>query len=205
VLAPRPVPREALCDMLWDAPNDPRGELRWCLSKLRGLVDEPGTRRLRTEDDRVWLDLSDGFVDAIEVARSAEAGLDALARERQHMLASLFAGELLEGLALPGSPSFTAWLTAQRRRFGGLQTALLAQLVRAADDEDERLLHLERWLHVSPLDRDAHEHLLATLARLGRVREGDEHVAAAQRLFDAEGLDSAPLGVAWRAARTRRA
>jgi len=203
-LAPRPVGRETLCEMLWDAPSDPRGELRWCLSKLRGLVDEPGNRRLRTEDDRVWLDLSDGFVDAIEVARSAESGLDALDPERQRALAGLFAGELLEGLALPDNPAFTAWLTAQRRRFGGLHTALLAQLVRAAADEEERLPHLERWLHVAPLDRAVHEDLLATLARLGRIREGDAHVAAARRLFDAEGLDSAPLGVAWRAARTQR-
>lgn len=203
-LAPRPVARETLCEMLWDAPSDPRGELRWCLSKIRGLVDEPGRRRLRTEDDRVWLDLSDGFVDAIEISRSAESGLDALDPEHRRALARLFAGELLEGLALPGNPAFTAWLTAQRRRFGGLQTALLAQLARDAADDDELFGYLERWLQVSPLDREAHEHLLAALARRGRIREGDEHLAAAARLFDAEGLDISPIRAAWRAARAQR-
>ncbi|MGO4816436.1 hypothetical protein AB4156_43790, partial [Cupriavidus sp. 2MCAB6] len=31
-LASRPVPRERLCSLLWQVPDDPRGELRWCLS-----------------------------------------------------------------------------------------------------------------------------------------------------------------------------
>ena len=34
VMAPRPVCRAKLCELFWDAPNDPRGELRWCLSKI---------------------------------------------------------------------------------------------------------------------------------------------------------------------------
>ena len=45
-LSPRPVARSQLCELLWDVPNDPRGELRWSLSKLRGIVDEPGCRRV---------------------------------------------------------------------------------------------------------------------------------------------------------------
>src|SRR5690625_3526508 len=46
-VAPHPVGRNRLADLLGDLPNDPRGEVRWCLSKLRALVDEPGQRRLR--------------------------------------------------------------------------------------------------------------------------------------------------------------
>ena len=40
----RPVSRERLCALLWDAPNDPRGELRWCLSKARAVLDQPGPK-----------------------------------------------------------------------------------------------------------------------------------------------------------------
>ncbi|TAH50653.1 MAG: transcriptional regulator, partial [Betaproteobacteria bacterium] len=40
-LAPRAVSRSRLCELLWDVPNDPRGELRWCLSKMRHVLDEP--------------------------------------------------------------------------------------------------------------------------------------------------------------------
>ena len=35
LMAPRPVHRAKLCELFWDVPDDPRGELRWCLSKIR--------------------------------------------------------------------------------------------------------------------------------------------------------------------------
>src|SRR5829696_8656795 len=62
-LAPHAVGRSRLCELLWDVPNDPRGELRWCLSKARGALDDEDRSRVRTEGDTVALDLSDCFVD----------------------------------------------------------------------------------------------------------------------------------------------
>ena len=56
-LASQAVPRVRLCELLWDVPNDPRGELRWCLSKLRSVFDGPGRRRVDTPGDSVRLDL----------------------------------------------------------------------------------------------------------------------------------------------------
>ena len=58
-IAPRPVARNALCELLWEVPNDPRGELRWCLSKIRRVVDEPGRPRVLTSEGGVQLDLTD--------------------------------------------------------------------------------------------------------------------------------------------------
>ena len=49
-LASLPVSRSALCDLLWDVPNDPRGELRWCLSKIRSLLDGGGCQRVLVVD-----------------------------------------------------------------------------------------------------------------------------------------------------------
>ena len=72
-----PVSRSRLCDLLWDAPNDPRGELRWCLSKLRGVLDEEGRERVVTHgQSTVALDLSDCVVDAIEIDRLVTAGVE---------------------------------------------------------------------------------------------------------------------------------
>src|SRR5262252_7642733 len=56
-LSPKPVTRSRLCDLLWDVPNDPRGELRWCLSKLRGLLDDDDRARVVTDGELVSLDL----------------------------------------------------------------------------------------------------------------------------------------------------
>jgi len=202
-LAPLPVARSQLCEWLWDVPNDPRGELRWCLSKIRGLIDEPGRRRVITRHDTVCLDLDGCFVDAIEIVRATEAGIGTLAPERQRTLIALFNGDFLEGLEVDRSPLFNGWLTAQRRRFRGCHTALLEHLVKSVPD-DEAFGHLDTWLQLAPFDRHVHEILLSALARRGRIREGEEHLTAAARLFDAEGLDITPIREAWRSARARQ-
>jgi TolB-like protein/Tfp pilus assembly protein PilF len=201
-LAPSAVSRNRLCELLWDVPDDPRGELRWCLSKIRSLVDEPDRRRVLTREDSVWLDLSDCFVDALEITRAAEKGIQTLTPARQRTLSLLFAGEFLEGSEIDRSPVFSAWLTAQRRRFRGCHAALLEQLVQSASDEEE-FAHLEKWLQLAPFDRRVHERLLTALARCGRIREGEEHLAATARLFEGEGLDITPIHDAWRSARAR--
>src|SRR5215471_362529 len=64
-LSPQAISRTRLCDLFWDVPNDPRGELRWSLSKLRGILDDEGRGRVTTRGDLVGLDLSDALVDAI--------------------------------------------------------------------------------------------------------------------------------------------
>ena len=203
-LAPLAVSRSQLCELLWDVPNDPRGELRWCLSKIRTLIDERDRRRVHTRDDSIGLDLSDCFVDAIQVARAIEERIETLTPERQRALAALFTGDFLEGLEIARSPVFNGWLTAQRRRFRGCHAALLEHLARSVPDE-EAFGYLEQWLQLAPFDRRVHEILLATLARRGRIREGEEHLATTARLFEDEGLDCAPIRAAWRAARTQEA
>ncbi|HTO05927.1 MAG TPA: transcriptional regulator [Myxococcota bacterium] len=201
-LAPRAQTRGQLCDLLWDVPNDPRGELRWCLSKIRKLVDDPGRRRVDAEDDAIRLDLSDCGVDALDVADAVQEGLESLPVERLRALAAQVEGEFLEGLELDGSPAFAAWLAGQRRRFRGCHTALLEHLVRAAPGDDP-FPELEKWLELAPFDRRAHEALLAALVKEGRAGEAEEHLAATARRFEAEGFDPAPLRDAWRAARVR--
>lgn len=201
-LAPRPSARGQLCELLWDGPNDPRGELRWCLSKLRALVDTPECRRIRAEGDLVRLHLDGCFVDALALAAAGQ-DLAALPAERLRELASLWRGELAEGLELERSPAFTVWLTAQRRRLRAQQATALERLAATATGA-KALPYLERWLELTPFDPRPHERLLGVLARSGRLRDGEEHLEAASRGFAAEGLEVAPLRAAWRAARTRR-
>jgi DNA-binding SARP family transcriptional activator len=198
-VAPQAVSRTNLCELLWDVPNDPRGELRWCLSKLRGVLDRP---RLEARADTVKLDLADCFVDAMEIERAAREGIEALSPERLRALCALFSGEFLEGLEIDRNPAFNTWLTAQRRRFRSCHAALLEHLVAAVTGE-EAFAYLEKWLELAPFDPRVHERLLDAFARRGRLREGEEHLAATARLFDAEGLDMTPIHGAWRTARAR--
>jgi DNA-binding SARP family transcriptional activator/TolB-like protein len=200
-LAPHPPGRSRLCELLWEeGASDPRGELRWCLSRLRSLLDSPARRRVQTGDDVVWLALDDCFVDVFEVERATADGLEALAPGRLREIAALFRGDLLEGIAFGRNPAFEAWLVAQRRRLRDLHAGVLRRLV-ATSAGDEVLGHLERWLQLAPFELDAHRLLLGELARRNRLRDAEAHLAATTRRFATDGLDPTPLRAAWRDAR----
>lgn len=198
-LAPHPITRSRLCDLLWDVPQDPRGELRWCLSKIRSLVDNLGCRRVETHGDTIRLDLSGCRVDAVEILGAVAAGIEQLPVECLARLNELFAGAFLDGMEIGRSPLFETWLAAERRRFRGYRLAVLEHLARITSG-DAAFVHLEAWLQLSPFDERAHAALLNALARRGRIHDGDAHLTAAVRLFEDEGLDHTPLRQLWRAA-----
>ena len=201
-LAPRAVGRSQLCELLWDVPNDPRSELRWCLSKIRSVIDEPGRPRVQAGGDAITLDLADCFVDAVEIAHATQQGIQTLQPSRLQVLATLFAGEFLDGLEIDRNAQFNGWLTAQRRRFRVCHAAILEHLVRSVPTDSEEVFeYLEKWLELAPFDRAAHESLLVALAQRGRLREGEEHLAATERLFESEGLDRTPIRQMWQIAR----
>jgi DNA-binding SARP family transcriptional activator/TolB-like protein len=200
-LSPRPTPRARLCDLLWDVPSDPRGELRWCLSKLRGALDDAGRKRVVTEGDHVALDLSDCTVDAIEVDREVRAGLHHVADERLAALCELFAGDLLDGIELDLGPELAGWLTAQRNRLRDVHVELLGVMVARSPGSRDTFRFLEGWLQVAPLDLRAHRVMLDALVACGRVRDAEQHLAATIRSCEQEGIEWRPLREAWLASR----
>jgi DNA-binding SARP family transcriptional activator len=201
-LAPHAVSRSRLCELLWDVPNDPRGELRWCLSKLRRVLDDPA--RIETSADTVALDLGGSFVDAIDIASAAAKGVETLDLERLQALSELFVGDFLEGLEIDRSPHFMGWVTAQRRRFSSCHAAILEHLVNNLPAGSGSVsTHIEKWLALAPFDGRAHVALLENLARRGQIGACEEHLAAAAQLFQSEDLDFAPVRDAWRAIKDR--
>jgi DNA-binding SARP family transcriptional activator len=198
-LAPHPVTRSRLCDLLWDVPQDPRGELRWCLSKIRSLVDGPDRGRIETQADTIRLDLSDCHVDAVEIGCAVADGIKRLSAERLKSLSAMFAGEFLDGLELDHSPIFETWLTAERRRFRSCHLAVLEHLAQVVPG-DEVFPHLEAWLQLAPFDERAHATLFNALARRGRIHDAEDHLTATARLFEDEGLDPVQIRELWRSA-----
>lgn len=208
-MTPQPVTRSQLCDLLWDGPNDPRGELRWCLSRVRAVIDpkmqgdrQQGTSRIETQDDSLRLRLDGCSVDALEAAASVADDLNRLPLPELQRRAALFAGEFLEGLDADRMPAFNTWLMAQRRRMRGLRVALIERIVALSESDAATVLPwLEQWQQLVPFDLRVHEKLLQALARQGRFAEGEAHLQAAMRLFQSEDLEQRPLREAWQAAR----
>ncbi len=197
-IAARPVGRSRLCDLLGDVASDPRGELRWYLSKLRAVLDRPERQRVVTEDDMVSLDLSDAEVDAVQIESVMRTGLDTAAAAELRRIADLFAGDLAEGLDLNRSPQLDHWLMTQRAHFRSCHAAILHQLIgRLPTDDPEARLLAERWVALAPFEPRAHRALMAASSPI----EAERHLASALRLFEAENLDPAPLRLALRVLR----
>src|SRR5262250_2021681 len=56
----RPQRRERLCEIFWEIPDDPRGALRWSLSRIRQIVDTESESCVRADRNLVGLD-PDGY------------------------------------------------------------------------------------------------------------------------------------------------
>ncbi|HJT09095.1 MAG TPA: BTAD domain-containing putative transcriptional regulator, partial [Stellaceae bacterium] len=193
-LAPRPVPRARLCELLWDVASDPRGELRWCLSKLRALLDAPGDSRLITDGERVGLDLSALDVDAVAFARAIEPALSAGSVAELTLLTRMVEGELLEGLTLERSPLFEQWLLGERQRFARWQVKALVRLASLLPPGSEEATDaLRRRLALTPFDAQAHVDLIEALMAQGAKPEAESLVASGSRVLESEGIDAAPL------------
>ena len=202
LLTPHPVPREKLCDLLWDVADDPRAELRWCLAKLRNIVDSPETPRLLADRERVGIDIASLDVDALRVARAIEPALAGADIGLLRDLVAEFGGDLLEGLSVERNPAFDTWLLAERQRFARWHARALTCIAAALPDGDEgRIETFSMRLALTPLDPEAHLDLLAALLRQGRKSEADQVLASALRMCASEGLDPAPLRQAYARAR----
>lgn len=197
-----PQSRSRLCDLLWDGPNDPRGELRWCLSKLRSLVDDAGRSRvLASGNDQVALDLSDVLLDAAEVERLPLMGLDAASSEGLAAALAHFRGDFLEGTELDAAPQLSTWLEARRHTFRAHRVAVARELaLRPSSDAHEARQRVEAWLALEPFEARAHQAWLRQLLHARRPRDGEEHLARTIRAFEREGIDWAPLRAWWREA-----
>ena len=153
-LSGRPHRRERLCSLLWDVADDPRGALRWSLSRLRAIVDEPDLPRILAPRDSVAFAAQGAWIDVLALKERCAAGLDGAPLGELLALASEFRGELLEGLDLGDFLDFQAWCVAEREEARKLHATLLRALVsRLAGDPEAALPHARTLAAVDPSTR----------------------------------------------------
>jgi DNA-binding SARP family transcriptional activator/TolB-like protein len=199
-MAPRPLTREKLCELFWDVADDPRSELRWCLSKLRPLLDRPETTRIIADRKQVWIETSSLDVDALSVARRTQKALAGCSPNELRSLLDLFRGDFLEGLSIDGAPSFENWLAGQRHRFGQFRQQLLERLS-AVLPPDERVEVLRELIEIAPFDEAGHIALVHTLLDCAFYSEARQQIEASVRRFQGEGIDPSSLKSAFAKAR----
>ena len=168
-LTQSPHRREELCEMFWDVPDDPRGALRWSLSKIRPVVDDLGYPRLVADRHSVELRTEALDIDLATAKACAEAAaIDDLTRA-----ASLFRGPLLADLDLPANGEFHTWLLGLREDARKLQSQILRALTeRLGATPQEALPYARELVRNDPYDETAWALLIGNLASAGRGQRG---------------------------------
>ena len=190
--------REQLCEMFWDIPDDPRGSLRWSLSKIRPIVDEISVPRLLA--DRQSVELRTEAIDVDFLAAQSCAGLTGAATDDLAGAAKSFRGPLLSDLDLPENSGFHTWLLGMREDARKLQARILRSLIeRLAATPEEALPYARELVSVDPFDEDAWALLIATLAEAGRSGELRPQFEAGLRTLREVGGGLGSLLRAWRA------
>lgn len=167
---PSPQRRDRLSELFWDVPDDPRGGLRWSLSKMRPMINSGDIVRLIADRERVQLDPAAVAVDFHHV-RSVANGNEASPAELMAAWETA-TGLVMEDCELPNLQNYTAWLEQQRNeavRFRVRLARRLAVFPELSSEDAERWA--DRWLADAPFDPLAGQYAVAARLRSGRARE----------------------------------
>lgn len=187
VATARPHLRDRLCELLWEAPDDPRASLRWSLAKVRPLVDAGRKIRLVGDRDELSFDAQGASVDLLELRAELGAGPETASIDSLRHAAALFRGEFLDGLDLTGCYRYHEWWIAEREKTRITRLAVLAELIeRLHDAPDEALDYARQRLSLDPLGESAHLSVIRLLRAMGRMREAIAQYDRCKRLLSAE-------------------
>lgn len=172
VLNQRPLTREHLADLLFDAPADPRAALRWTLTKLRRLI---GSDYLLTNRQTITFNTEAPYFLDVAAFRSGET--------------ELYRGHLLEMVHLRDAPHFNDWLLFEREALAReyreqLETRLKHQ--QRAADFAAQVDTLQALLHLDNLREDWHRGLMTAYAGLNNRQAALAQFEQCQKLLHTE-------------------
>lgn len=189
-LTGRPHRRDRLCELFWEVPDDPRGALRWSLSKLRPIANDE-VERIVADRERVAFVATDAECDLGRIAGRLE--LPVLPREELAALAAALSEPLLDGIDLPDQQLFQRWLEAEREEARQLAARVEQRLAEHPDTPVAQALeHSRRWLELDPFSPAAATRLLGDLRRLDHSSEAAQLEAELERRFRHAGITWSP-------------
>ena len=179
----KPVRRDRLTHLFWEIPDDPRGSLRWSLSKLRGLL----AGAIVADRETAALDASGLSIDYTEL-KSAAANLAAAPTEQLERICASASGSFMEDSDLPNCDDFNAWRIAIAEDVRVWLDRVCAELVGRDLPPDQLLPHVRAWVERSPYDAEPAESLCRLLVAAGREEEAEAQRALLTRRLAEAGV-----------------
>ena len=142
-----PQHRDHLCTMFWDIPEDPRGALRWSLSKIRQIVNRDGQGALVTDGRMVVLRSRSIALDLRRIKAISMRDLASQDISELEDVVRLLRGEFLEDLSLPRCTEFQAWRIAWIDEVNLFKARLLRTLIDRLRGDASRALPYAHALH----------------------------------------------------------
>ena len=172
----KPVRRDRLCHLFWEIPDDPKGSLRWSLSKLRGLFGDA----IVADRETAALDATAIDID-FQRLRDAAAAIAEVPTADLEQICAAAAGEFMEDLDLPNCDDFNGWRIAVAEDARRLLDQVCTELVSRDVPPDQLLPHVRAWVERSPYEAEPNEQLIRLLRAAGREEEADQQRALAIR------------------------
>ena len=178
-----PRSRNELCDLLWAEAEDPRGALRWSLSKLRTSL---GPDKILANRNTVELNTAAIEVDAA-IINAASGNVESNTTETLRAIETLFRGEFLNGLELSSCYGFYEWCQSERSRYGRLHAQVLETLIsRHSDQPGAALEFAHKLVGMDPFQESSHIRVIELLLALGRPEDATVQAAHCRNIFELE-------------------
>jgi DNA-binding SARP family transcriptional activator len=164
--------RQHLTDLLFEGPSDPRGALRWNLSRLRSAI---GAAYFLADREEIAFNFAGDYW--LDVAEFESGELE------------LYRGDLLEGLSVHGAYAFEDWLLFERERLRGHYQAALERRLAEQETRGDSPGIVEtahQLLRLDNLREDWHRALMRAYARLGKREAALAQYAQCRQVLQAE-------------------
>ncbi len=189
-VTPGGASRDELCHLLFADTEDPRGALRWVISRLRAAVKDRQRELLISEGGQLLLSGPVSTdLDRLEVLVGGEA---AEVAELVSFGRSLDGG-FLDGLELDGHPEFEAWRLAEGARCQELHKSLLRRLVGELRYDQQAVDFARRLVNLDAADETSWALLIEQLNALRQFNDAKKVFDRARRELAREGVPMSGL------------
>lgn len=188
IFSGEPKRREHLCEMFWDTPHDPKGSLRWALSRLRNCLSESPRQRLVADRETITFNMK-GLTSPLDHMKTR---LDSLRLDISELreIKSDLSKTFLDGVDLPNLSQFSLWLSEQRTEVSRLKGQVLKRNLEhpnSAPDESEQLAR--DWLDLEPFNPEAARTLVNLLLHQNATLEAKTIKEELEIRFRDAGID----------------